>query len=236
MIRRPRPQSAYTLTSPGATGPVGNDQQGALYAVVDKSRKQRASVHVSSGVGGSAQANIDVNQLYAQVNKPSLQKFENPLIPPAYIGTGARPKVLQHNGAAVGTYASNGVEASTSKTSDPGYQTIGSVGKDDPNYDNIPENKLSDIGSDYDPNYERVRIGEVGAQNANVTRVSVPGIATEIDPASNPHGMVHISDHQPQPNFWHKKEHVYEEISEAQREKERLEQLAQYGERTSTAL
>ena len=244
MIQRSRPQSAYSAsTGATANGLVHDVQSGALYAVVDKSRKQRASVHVSQNVEAPMHNGVDVSQLYAQVNKPKRNGYENAVIPSEYIGTGARPKVPMNsvavggaNGAAANG-AANGAESSarpsTSKSgSDPGYSTIGSVGKEDPNYAHIPETK-SDGGSDYDPNYERVQTTSSDGDE-NVTRIRVsPGVATEIEPGKNPHGMVHISNHQPQPNFWHKKEHVYQEISEAQKEKDRL---SQHAERTSTAL
>ena len=201
----------------------GNDPGAAVYAVVDKGRQNRMTVHSDNP-----------EQLYAEVNKPNRRPPDyfgnaaangfaaNGFVNTGFAGSGARPKVKGDNG-----------DAAENKN-DPGYQTIGSVGSEDPDYDNIPdtipESKSSDLGSDYDPNYERVRDNGASGRLA-------PGVATEIRPETNSHGMVNMESHRVNSDFWNRREHVYQEITETQRQKMLLEtESEQHPDRFSTAL
>ena len=106
MIRRTRPQTAYPNPNPNPAVPTNNNNQqvlqddtGAIYAVIDKTRKNRATVHVSQNVESDLErqlGNYNSNQqVYAQVNKhsrdgsASSSVYDNPV---DYQATGARPK------------------------------------------------------------------------------------------------------------------------------------------------
>ena len=240
IIRRTRPQSAFS-------GNLHQEESHPLYAVVDKNRQNRNTVCVSTDVNENVAAGGNVQQLYAQVNKPKRPQSVTDYysgIPPAFIGTGARPKV-RNNGENNNPGPSHVTNANVSSGEsneapliDPAYQTIPSDSADlDPGYDDILDNKVVDTPtSDFDPNYECVR-----TEALTRGRMTSPGVATEIAAdelvtTGNPHGMVHISNHHVDSNFWQRQEHVYQEIDAAQREKERLERSAEQAQRISTNL
>ena len=211
-----------------------------MYAVVDKSRRNRNTVCVSMDVNENLAlqngANGGGDLVYAQVNKqrrvPTTLDF--PPIHPAsaYVGTGARPKVRtngNNNPAVVAGPSGSGISrpnpVQNSMDVDPAYQTIPSDDNNtvEPGYEDIMHNQITDL-NDPDPNYESVR----SAESLQGLRMTSPGVATEIAEsdmvtANNPHGMVHINDHRVDATFWQRQEHVYQEIGTTQRPSDRMD-------------
>ena len=161
IIRRARPASAYSNGS-GAQTPQSDDSGNALYAVIDKTRKNRATIHISQNVesdlerqfaSAASRENINNQNIYAQVNKPSSREnspsvlYDNPGT--AYAGSGARPKIRSRS-TDESPY-SNNAELSQ-KVSEAGYQSI--PGDDSNPYARIKEDPYSRVKDDP---YSRVK-------------------------------------------------------------------------------
>ena len=164
MIRRTRPQSAFpTSNTSAAKAPSSNtnkqrvlqDDTGAIYAVIDKTRKNRATIHISESVESDLEKQLGTSnynsnqQVYAQVNKHSRQgsaassMYDNPI---DYQGTGARPKVRTHS-AEENPYNNNTELKHKTAQTNPPYQSIPST--DDP-YSRIKEDPYAKV-QDTDP-------------------------------------------------------------------------------------
>ena len=164
MIRRTRPQSAFPTSNTSPAKPssrnsnrqrVLQDDTGAIYAVIDKTRKNRATIHISENVESDLEKQLGTSnynsnqQVYAQVNKHSRQgsaassMYDNPI---DYQGTGARPKV-RTTSAEENPYSNNTELKHKKAQANPPYQSIPST--DDP-YSRIKEDPYAKV-QDIDP-------------------------------------------------------------------------------------
>ena len=230
-------------TTEGATGIP-------LYAEVDKSKKTKNRHTVDS---------VNLEKLYAKVNKdrsgiqggarPKVRQESNEVkLGSTEVSPGS--SAIQTSGTVTNSHGpislTNGVNSS-GNLADPGYSTVEatvttrkSTRRVNSDYYEVVDDDTSDIvqdsseiGSEYDPNYESV--GNIARTRLSVAKDSAEaGVAREIIPGGggaaidgeNDLGMVHVSYNDKETaSVWDKpgliREHIYQEINDTKRNSKR---------------